>query len=56
MDKQDGHKKQKVTLLLTGETIALIKEYGADKLGSNSMSAAVRAMAKEYERTKTKDI
>jgi hypothetical protein len=48
MSKKEDYKKQKMTLLLTGETIALIRQYGQDKIGSESISAAVRAMAKEY--------
>ena len=48
------YKKQKMTLLLDGETIELIRQYGRDILGSNSVSASVRAMAKEYGR-KTKN-
>ena len=48
MSKKEDYKKQKMTLLLTGETIALIRQYGLEKLGSESVSAAVRAMAKEY--------
>jgi len=42
--------KQKMTLLLDGETIDLIRQYGQDILGSTSVSASVRAMAKEYGR------
>jgi hypothetical protein len=49
---ESKQQKQKITLLLTGESIALIKEYGADKLGTSSISQAVRAMAKEYEQQK----
>lgn len=49
---KNGKEKQKMTLLLTGETIALIREYAQDVLGSDSISSAVRSMAKEYERKK----
>ena len=48
------YKKQKMTLLLDGETIELIRQYGREILGSTSVSASVRAMAKEYGR-KAKD-
>jgi hypothetical protein len=54
MSKKEDYKKQKMTLLLTGETISLIRQYGQDKLGSTSVSAAVRAMAKEYGNSTTK--
>jgi hypothetical protein len=52
--KQDRskYKKQKMTLLLDSETIDLIRSYGQDILGSTSVSASVRAMAKEYGRKK----
>jgi hypothetical protein len=49
-EDKSKYKKQKMTLLLNGETIALLKEYGLNNLGSTSISAAVRAMAKEYDR------
>ena len=51
-EKKLLHKKQKMTLLLDGETIELIRDYGLTMLGSNSVSASVRAMAKEYGRNK----
>ncbi len=46
------YKKQKMTLLLDGETIDIIRTYGQEHLGSTSVSASVRAMAKEYDRNK----
>jgi len=53
-NKLKEFKRQKMTLLLDGETIRLIKEYGIEMLGSTSVSASVRAMAKEYGRKKSK--
>lgn len=46
---QDSKQKQRITLLLTGETIALLRHYADTKLCTSSISQAVRAMAKEYE-------
>lgn len=51
-NKSKEFKRKKMTLLLDGETIRLIKEYGIEMLGSISVSASVRAMAKEYGRRK----
>ena len=49
------YKKQKMTLLLDGETIKLIRDYGQEMIGSTSVSASVRAMAKEYGRRKKEE-
>ena len=53
--KQQKYKRQKMTLLLDGETIELLKEYGMKTTGSESVSAAVRTMAKEYGRRSKRD-
>jgi len=45
-EKKD--KRQKMTLLLTSETITILKQYGYDKFGATNVSKAVIAMAKEY--------
>ena len=42
-------KKLSKTVLLDVKTIDLLKEYARENLGSESMSAAIRAMAREYE-------
>lgn len=42
-------KRQKMTLLLTSETITILKQYGFDKFGATNVSRAVISMAKEYE-------
>ena len=54
--KNNIYKKQKMTLLLDGETIELIRQYGQEILGSTSVSASVRAMAKEYGRKKQQNL
>lgn len=43
-----NNKKVKITLLLDGETLAILREIAEKKLASNSVSQAVRFMAKEY--------
>lgn len=49
-EDKSKYKKQKMTLLLDGETIQIIKSYGKRTLGSDSVSASVRAMARDYAR------
>ena len=41
-------KKQKMTLLLDSETINVLRLYADKELSTNSISQAVRSMAKEY--------
>jgi len=48
-------KKKGKTLLLDVKTIEILIEYAQDKLGTNSMSAAVRLMAREYHDNKNKE-
>ncbi len=44
----------KMTLLLSDETIKLLKQYGFETLGETNVSKAVMSMAKEYgKRTRT---
>lgn len=43
-----NNKKVKITLLLDGETLTILRAIAEKKLGSNSVSQAVRFMAKEY--------
>ncbi len=38
----------KMTLLLSDETIKLIKQYGFETLGETNVSKAVMSMAKQY--------
>ena len=52
--KKRGSKVGK-TLLLDVETMEALKEYGRENLGSESMSAAVRAMAREWKRKQQTD-
>jgi len=42
----------KMTLLLTSETITILKQYGFDKFKATNVSKAVISMAKEYEKSK----
>ena len=49
-DKKSRSKKVKMTLLLDSDSINTIKDYGEKQLGISSVSAIVRAIAKEYER------
>lgn len=42
--------RQKMTLLLSSETITLLKQYAYETLGETNVSKAVMSMAKEYER------
>jgi len=44
-----SNKKVGKTLLLDVKTMEILKAFAQDRLGSNSMSAAVRLMAREYE-------
>jgi hypothetical protein len=48
--------RQKMTVLLDSETIALLKEYASEKFGSNNVSNAIRSMAREYGQQRTKAI
>jgi len=43
-------KRQKMTLLLTSETITILKQYGFDKFGTTNVSKSVISMAKEYDK------
>jgi hypothetical protein len=46
----------KMTLLLDGDTINILKKYALEKTGTENVSNAVRMMAKEYDKTTaTKD-
>ena len=45
-------KRQKMTLLLTSETITILKQYGFDTFGTTNVSKAVISMAKEYDKIK----
>lgn len=51
MKAQDN--RVKMTLLLDGETIRLLKEYSFELTGSTNVSKAVMSMAKEYEKSRT---
>jgi hypothetical protein len=51
MKAQDN--RVKMTLLLDGETIKLLKEYSFELTGSTNVSKAVMSMAKEYEKSRT---
>ena len=55
-DNNSKYKRKKITLLLDGETIELLREYGIEVMGTYSVSASVRAMAKEYGRRKKEDM
>ena len=44
----------KMTLLLTSETITLLKKYSYEQTGSTNVSKAVISMAKEYYDKKEK--
>lgn len=43
-------KRQKMTLLLSSETITLLKQYGFETFGETNVSKAVMSMAKKYEK------
>jgi hypothetical protein len=47
------HKSKKVskTVLLDVKTIELLKEFSRINLGSESMSGAIRAMARQWEQS-----
>jgi hypothetical protein len=45
----------KITLLLSSETITLLKKYSYEKYGSTNVSKAVISMAKEHEANQTKE-
>jgi len=49
--KKPGNKVAK-TLLLDVKTIEILKEYSEVNFGSNSMSMAVRAMARTWKKQK----
>ena len=42
----------KITLLLSDETLKLLREYAYDRTGKTNVSQAVMSMAKEYGKTK----
>ena len=43
----------KMTLLLSSETITILKQYGYEKLGETNVSKAVMSMAKDYAKETT---
>ena len=43
------NERVKMTLLLSDETIKLLKQYAYETLGETNVSKAVMSMAKEYE-------
>jgi len=45
-------KKVSKTVLLDVKTVELLKEFSRLNLGSESMSGAIRAMARQWEQTK----
>lgn len=46
----------RMTLLLDGDTITILKQYALDKSGTENVSNAVRMMAKEYDRERKKEV
>ena len=48
------NKKVKMTLMLDGDTIAILKDFAYRRLGETNVSKAVRLLAKEYEATRNK--
>lgn len=46
-------KRVKMTLLLDSDTIEILKQYSSDKTGRESVSMAVRMLAKEHEQNST---
>jgi len=51
--KMADKKRVKMTLLLDSDTIEILKQYSSDKTGRESVSMAVRMLAKEYEQRDT---
>jgi len=49
-EKKSKSKRVKMTLLLDSDSIKILKRYGEKQLNISSVSAIVRAIAKEYER------
>ena len=47
-------KRQKMTLLLSSETIAILRQFSFDEFGETNVSKAVMLMAKKYAKSNTK--
>jgi len=51
----NNNKRKACTLLLTGKTLQLLKDYAYEKFGTTNMSKAVMSMAQEYEKQSKKN-